>query len=121
MAPPMIITSRKTEVYLQYGRRIIPRPAAISRKGQICVRAHKFSEGMLPVLTRSQTAPMAMSSNGPNIDLGCAMLSFFSIKRYVLTRRFRNLNSPAQLSRLIYFVSQRAAQNEQPPGKCQAG
>src|SRR5215204_2087257 len=75
--PPMMSTSKKTPVNLQSGRKIMPMPAAISRKGQMCVSAQRLADGIFPDFTSSQMTPVAMSSNGPNIDLLFSMMSFF--------------------------------------------
>src|SRR5215208_7397976 len=77
--PPIISTSNTREVYFQYDLRIIPKPAAMSRKGQMCVSAHRFAEGMVPALTSSQITPAAINNKGPNSDLFCCMISFFLI------------------------------------------
>jgi hypothetical protein len=73
----MISTSNTMDVYFQYDLRIIPSPAAMSRKGQMWVNAHRFAEGTVPDLMSSQITPAAISNNGPNNDLLCSMVSFF--------------------------------------------
>ena len=78
-APPMISTSNTMDVYCQYDFRIIPKPAAISRNGQMWVSAHRFAGGMFPDFTSNQMTPAAISSKGPNNDLLCFTISFFLI------------------------------------------
>src|SRR5664280_115613 len=58
----------KPRVTGQRERRIRLTPAAISRKGQMYISAHRFSRGRLCISTNSQTMPAAIRKNGQNKD-----------------------------------------------------
>src|SRR6266540_3705594 len=54
-----------------------PTPAAISRKGQICVSAHRLEEATFPDLINNHITPAAINNNGPNKALLYSIISFF--------------------------------------------
>src|SRR5215216_7767399 len=74
IAPPIISTSKTMDVYCQYGLKIIPKPAAMSRKGQMCVSAQRLPAGIFPDLTSIQITPAAINNNGPNKDRLCSIV-----------------------------------------------
>src|SRR5512147_267764 len=90
---------------------MMPMPAAINRKGQTCVSAQRFAEGIFPALTSSQMVPAAMSTNGPNIDLLFSMISFFSFMfivgatRQARARCFDHLEGSPLLSKFNLQVA----------------